>query len=894
MKKRVHPPSPPRWADRFLVWYCSGYFLEEIQGDLYEQFEYDCEARGVRYARLAFIIQVFRFFRPFRIKSLQEIPHPFIHPIMFRNYFKITWRNLMRHKVYSLLNILGLAIGMAACLLILRFVSFEMSYDAFHETQDRLFRLNTQGFQNGELQGTNIHTGYAFGPLMQAEVPEVEAFSRAHPWYGGGMVSYHDANDKTLQFFEDDGLFVDTAFLKMFSYPLIEGDINTTLSEIKQVVLTESAALRYFGSTREAMGKTLKIDTWRGGDYIVSAVLADLPDNTHLKFDFLMPMEDLLLNEQYKRDESGWGWQNFYTYIQLHPGADTAAVMSKMQVPYEKANAERLAGRGVTHKVGLQPIASIHLTQGIDGEPTPTGNQETIYFFVLIAVFILLIAWVNYMNLSTARAIERAREVGIRKTVGASRGQLIRQFLFESLTVNALAVLASAGLMMLLLPVLGEIIGKDLSLTYQDNTRFWTALAVLFTGGAFLSGLYPAFVLSSFRPVAVLKGAADRLVRGVSLRRALVVFQFAVSVALMAGAFAVYQQITHMMDHDLGMKLDQLMIIKGPRTWDDNRDFNQTMQTFKTELMRSPNIERVASANAIPGGGYNWGTQVRRTGTEPTDATSGFIAWVDFDFLETYEIEVIAGRPFSKDYGMDESSLMINETAVTTYGFESVDEALQGQLIMGSDTSRIIAVLKDFGWNSLQEDAVPFMLAPTESGGRHICVKVGTADLSGTIATIEEQYKALYPGNPFDYYFQDEFFNRQYQEDQKFGSIFGLFTTLAILVACLGLFGLSAFTVGRRIREIGIRKVLGASVSSLLVLLSRDFLILVIIANVIGLPLAWLGISKWLEGYSFRISPNFWMFFLPALLVLGIAILTVSYRTFRAARANPSDAIRYE
>ena len=674
---KIRPQGPPRWANRFLEWYCADRFLEEIQGDLIEQFERDRDAHGARRARIRFIVQVFRFLRLFRIKKLNEFPHPFIHPIMFRSYLKITWRSLLRHKVYSLINILGLAIGMAACLLILRYVSFEMSYDAFHEAKDELYRLNVAITRNGEDKGRSIHTAYAFGPLMRAEVPEVAAFSRAHPWWGGGMVSYHDPSGKTMQFFEDDALFVDTAFLHMFSYPLLLGDAAKALSDPRSIVISQKAAIRYFGSPDAAMGKTLSVDSWRAGAYTVSGVFADLSGNTHLKFDFLLALEDLLLAEQYKRDESGWGWHNFFTYIQLQPGADTTAVLAKMQAAYDKPNREDLEARSVTHRVSLQPVASIHLTQGINGEPTPTSSKQSVYFFVLIAVFILVIAWVNYMNLSTARAIERAREVGIRKTVGASRGQLVRQFLFESFVVNALAVLLSVGIALLLLPLLGEIIGKDLSLTYQDNTRFWIALGTLFAGGAFVSGLYPAFILSSFRPVSVLKGAADRLASGVSLRKALVVFQFAVSVALMAGAFAVYRQITHMMNHDLGMKLDQMLVVKGPRTWDESRDFDQTLQTFKTELMRSPNIRRVASANAIPGGGHNWGTQIRRLGTEATENQPGFVVWVDVDFLETYEIKVLSGRAFSKDYGMDQRSLMINETAIETFGLGNPEQALQ-------------------------------------------------------------------------------------------------------------------------------------------------------------------------------------------------------------------------
>lgn len=815
---------------------------------------------------------------------------------MLKNYFTSAYRNLIRHKVFSILNIVGLAIGMAACLLILRYVSFELSYDGFHDNLSELNRIYFERYRSDEYQGRGIHTSYQLGPMLVGEVPEIQQFTRWHPRYGGGVVTYFKPEGGVTQFAEKGINYVDTSFLADFSFPLLQGNPKTALSAPKNIVLTESMVEKYFGQGVDPMGKILKVDGgWSRGDYQVTGVVKDVPANSHMEFDFLLPMSDVLANRQYQNDD-GWGWNNFITYVRLIPGADTTAVMEKMAAAYDKIHGEDLRSEDRQVFPKLQPVDRIHLYSSPNGTPSKEGKADTLSFFVLIGIFILLIAWVNYINLSTARAMIRAREVGIRKSIGALRIQLIQQFLLESLMVNLIAVLLAVGIAQLLMPVLSDLLGKDLSLTYQDNTKFWLGLVVLFLVGAFLSGLYPAFVLSGFKPISVLKGLNEKLSFGISLRKILVIIQFAVSSFLIASTVAVYRQVDFMKSQDLGMNMDQMLVVRGPQvlTEAERERADQTIQTFKTEVLRNPRISHIASAGAVPGGGHNWGTGMRKVGKDRADNHTGSLVWVDYDFIETYDMKVLSGRPFSKDYGMDDESVVINETAVRIFDLGDPESALQERLILGGDTVRILAVMKDFAWSSMREEQIPFLLAPSEGQTRSFCARVSAEDMPGTITFIEEQFREFFPNNPFEYSFQDEFFNRQYKDDMQFGSIFGLFTSLAILVACLGLFGLTLFSASRRIREIGIRKVLGASIQDLLTLLTKDFLLLVMGGVVIGLPLAYMYIQDWLVQYAVRIDIGILFFLIPTLLVLLIALLAVGYQTLKSARSNPIVALRHE
>jgi putative ABC transport system permease protein len=504
----------------------------------------------------------------------------------------------------------------------------------------------------------------------------------------------------------------------------------------------------------------------------------------------------------------------------MQPHTDAKKVEEKMPAFIEKYQGEDFAKSNRKSILTFQPVQDIHLQPGLEHDSSDTISSNTIYFFVIISIFILAIAWVNYINLSTARAMERAREVGIKKTVGAYRSQLIMQFFFESIIINLLGVIIAVLIAVALLPVLGEIVGKEFSFDFSD-LRFWGILAVLFLIGSLASGGYPAFVLSSFRITEVLKGKSERALGGLSLRKVLVIFQFASSLILIAGTFAVYRQIVFMRSTDKGLTMEQMLIVNGPSVL-DRTGAKERLITLKNELKQIPNVMNVATSGAIPGGGYNWGTGMRKDGAQREEDKTGSVVWIDPDFISTYGITVLSGRAFNPEITSDMRGVLVNEAALTAFGLGTPENALNERIILGGDTTAIIGVLKNYHWNSLKTEHTPFLFKADTISRRSYSIHLNGNDVSGTIKKIEAAYKEAFPGNPFDYYFLDDFFNNQYQADQQFARIFGLFAALAIVIACLGLWGLAAFTTTQRLKEIGVRKVLGASVSSITSLLPHD------------------------------------------------------------------------
>jgi putative ABC transport system permease protein len=779
----------------------------------------------------------------------------------------------------------------AVCLVILRYVDFELSYDNFHEKGDRIYRTITSSYRNGELRGVGILSGFAQGPALVNDVPEVETYIRTHPMYGGAVLTYQPSDGDATTFHEEDIQWVDSTFLDVFSYEAVDGNLPTALDDPNSVVVTQEMARKYFHDD-DPMGKTLRVaGGWSDGDFTVTAVIKDVPENAHFRFDFLLPMNKLLQSGQYRNDD-GWGWNNFVTYIALRPNTNAKAVEEKMPAFIEKYRGEDLARSNSTNELTFQPIQDIHLTPGMEFEFSQTVSSSTIYFFVLISLFILAIAWINYINLSTARAIERSREVGIKKTVGALRRQLIGQFLLESVLVNFFGIAIAVGLAVVLLPVLGGIVGKTLTFDFMDY-RFWGILAALFLVGSAISGAYPAFVLSSFNVTEVLKGRSERTAGGYSLRKALVVFQFASSLMLIAGTFAVYRQLMHMRSEDKGLTMEQMLIVDGPFVLDQSvrRD---RLTTYKNQVRQIPGVISVATSAAIPGGGYNWGTGVRRDGTEREASKSGSIVWVDPDFIETYDISVLAGRSFNPAIRSDMESVLINEAAVTAYGLGDNEKALSERLIIGGDTTAILGVLKNYHWNSLKTEHTPFMLKTDTIMGRNFSIHLAGNNIPEALREVEERYAEAFPGNPFNYYFLDDFFDKQYKDDQQFGKVFSFFSVLAIIIACLGLWGLAAFTTSQKLKEIGIRKVLGASVGNITSLLSWQFFKLVLVAGVLALPLTWYGIDKWLSTFAFRIGIQWDLFVVPLLILSALALGTVSFQILRGATTNPANILRTE
>lgn len=895
-----NPPqdsAPPRWADRLLEWYCSDRFLEEVQGDLYERYFISFSQKGRASANREFIIQVFRFMRPFRMKKLEDLIRPQFYPDMIAHYLKTAFRNLKRFKGFSFLNILGLTLGMTACILILRYVSMEWSYDRFHEKATQLVRVHGTEIRNGITENEiDINTGSAISVLLKENVPEIELSTRLHPWYGDMVVTTHEGTDNRTSYFENNGLFVDRDFLEMFSFPFVNGDPGTALTQKDQVIITRSIATKYFGSSDRALGQIIRIDgTWAWHSFTIVAVVEEPPENTHLDFDFLLLIDHVLDHPQYNEDD-GWGWENFLTYVQLSSGSEPGLVIAKAESAISSYLPEDFVGDNA-YSLSFFPVQDIHLYSLAENELKPSGNHEAITFFALIALLILLIAWINYLNLSTSRAMQRAVEVGIRKTIGAFRQQITMQFLFESLFLNSIALVFAIALSIYLEPILSEVIGLDLSQTYQNNSLFWIGFGAIVLIGALLSGLYPALILSAFRPVEVLKGLRNKRIAGISLRKVLVVAQFATSVALIAGTLSVYHQVSFMKTDDLGMDLEHILVVDGPKIMPEGLDRAgryEKYKAFKTTAASVPGVQQVSASGSIPGGGYDWGTELRGLHQPPEATQTVSVIFVDEKFSETYGMELLAGQGFGEEFSFRPIA-WVNEKVVEVCDLGSPQHAVGQFVAVSGDTALIVGVLKNYAWNSNRKEVPPMILTGPDPGSSDkFSIKLSEGEYAETIASIEATYTSTFPGNPFQYRFQDDFFDEQYKADQRFGNIFSLFTLLAIIVACLGLFGLASFTATQRIKEIGIRKVVGASIGSLLVMLSKDFMILVTLSIAVGLAAAYWITSSWLEEFPKQIELGLWFFGWPALAVTTIAIGTISWKTIQTARTNPVKALRYE
>jgi putative ABC transport system permease protein len=814
---------------------------------------------------------------------------------MLKNYLAVAIRNLRRRKGHSFINIAGLTVGLACCLLIFQHVSFEYSFDRFHENEPELYRAVVSMARVGdEILTGSTYTPLALGPALLAEVPEVERFARVHIMFSPALVTIGGETDRVFE--EETGLYVDPAFLDMFTFPLLEGDRREALQPWTALI-SESLASRYFGDA-SPVGEVLDIAGQITGSYRITGVFRDVPANSHLQFEMLLPIEEVIREGQYAEEPDGWWSNNFITYLQLRRDASPATANLKMTEMLLAHRGDALAEQGWQARLFAQPLREVYLDADVQAFATRAGSYRSVYFFTIIGLVTLLIALVNYVNLATARALDRAREVGVRKAIGAQRLQLVGQFMSESaLTIGAAALLAVA-VAAASMPIVNNLAETQLSSDLWQNPGFWAAFLSTLVVATLLAGLYPAFVLSAFQPVAVLKGKVGSLGAQLWLRRGLVVLQFGAAVVLIGGTAVVYHQLQFMRSMDLGLDLEQVITVPGPRIVAEGTTPTQARLTFAEELRRQPGVRQVASSWALPGQGFNWhGANAWRAEQEEAASIRGMVTYVDTSFASLYGLEVVVGSPFDDRHalwgGAAPWAVLANETAVRSLGFASPAEALDHPILIAGNEVRIVGVLRDFNWSSAHEERENIFMGRTTAGG-HYSIRVAAAELPVTIAAIEAAYLGMFPGNVFRYSFADEAFGTAYREDQRFATLFSLFAGLAIAIACLGLFGLAAFTAQQRRREIGVRKVLGASVAGLVALLSRDFLKLVVVAVVIGSPVVYLLMSRWLEGFAYRVEIGPGVFLLVGLLTVLIALLTVSYQSIRAAMADPVKAIRSE
>jgi putative ABC transport system permease protein len=819
---------------------------------------------------------------------------------MFKNYFKIAWRNLINNKADSAINIIGLSIGMAACLLILEFVSFELSYDRFNKNANEIYRVTNDRFQKGKLVQHGTITYSAVGPAMKSDFPEVLNNTRVEP------IGSQILTDNTKKYEVKDAFAVDNEFLSVFSYPLIAGNPKTALKEPNNIILSETQARKIFtvrdNDFPSLLGKTLQISR-DSLPYKITGICKDVSENSHLQFDLLISY--ITLYEQkypWKEAEYDWTDSDFWHYLQLKPGTD----YKKLQAKFDAFSKRHFQGdkiSGSDEKFLLQPLLKTHLYSDYEYEIGKTGSSTDVWGMLIIATLIIVIAWVNYINLTTARSMNRAKEVGIRKVSGATRPQLIRQFLTESLLMNFISLGIALGLIFLVQKSFNQLVERDLSLSYlfsQSVTGLDIKTIVIscLVLGILISGFYPAFVLSSFKPILVLKGKYSQSGKGVFLRKLLVTTQFAATVALIIGSFVVYKQIRFVNNQDLGMNLSKVLIVKPPQLTDFDSSFISHENSFKAELIQNPGIIMACTSNRVAGDEMARVFNVHRTDKNTDAQLTMRNMGVDYNFLNLYDIPLLAGRNFTPlDYNREFKNLhniLISETAAKSLGYTSNQDAIGKTIMMWNKSWDIIGVIKDFHQKSLHYAMEPVLFLPFYGSGNPISVKLKTKDLGSTIEFIKAKYNAFFPGNLFDYYFIDDHFNALYNNDLLFGKIFALFAGFAIFIACLGLLGLSLFTTAQRTKEIGVRKVLGASVPNIVFLLSKDFIKLIIISFLIASPVAWMVMHNWLEGFAYRIPISWWIFPCAGLLAFFIAIGTVSFQTVKAAGMNPVTSLRSE
>ncbi len=815
---------------------------------------------------------------------------------MIINFLKLAFRNIVKRKGYSLLNIAGLTIGMSCCLLIFHYVSYEKSYDTFEPNAKQIVRVRLDSYQKGVLAFKSATSYPAIAPTMKKDFPEVENFCRLID--DNLLLSNEEQNKK---FSENKGYYADPSTINMFGLHFIKGNPQTALNGADKIILSESTAKKYFGN-EDALGKTL---VNRSGEHVqpfqVAGVYKDFPSNSHLIMNYLVSYATLgeelrLEGDTSNASETAWGWYDFYVYIQLKPGINYQQLETKLPAFTDKYlnNRDWAKANNYRAELHLIPLSNIHLNSNYNQEAEVNGNGQAVSFLFLIAIFIICIAWINFINLATARSVERAKEVGVRKVLGALRSILIKQFLTESFILNLISLTFSLIIFFSLLHPFDVFTGRSNYTGVALTSNYWLIFFMLFIGGTILSGLYPAFVLSGFKPVLVLKGAFKNTTSGLLLRKSLIVVQFVTSVVLIAGTIIVYQQVNYMRHQSIGADINQTLVLKGPQTIADSL-YQNIYQPFKNAVLHQPNIKSITSSSSVPGDEIYWTNSWKRYGDDQSTLTTLYMLGVDYDFIPSYKIKMLAGRNFSQQFGTDDKTAIINENTVKLLGFKNAADAINQKIVRGnSDTVTVIGVTANFHQLGLQKNIDPMIIIPRPNLSAFYSLKFNGTNAQQAIASLKKLWNNYFPKDPFDYFFLDESFGEQYKADLLFGKVFGVFAFLAILIACFGLLGLSAYNVLQRTKEIGIRKVLGASIQSILVLLSIDFLKLILISFLFAIPAGWFIMNLWLEDYAYRINIAWWVFAIAGCVALLIAIITISIQAIKAAVANPVKSLRTE
>lgn len=808
---------------------------------------------------------------------------------MIHNYFKLALRNLFKYKVFSAVNIFGLALGISASLLLFLYIGNELSYDQFHTDKERIYRLRCDNLNNGQYSERMAVTNGPVAKTIKAMFPEVEEYVQMNKDYLEGLIS-----TDLYKFRMKDCYFASEAFFKVFSYKLLKGDLNTALKEVNSIVLSESMAKKFFGN-EDPLGKIVKYNNqmpWK-----VTGVFEDLPPISHMKFEALVSYTTMIkyFNPFMDTEEAWNAAEQNYTYLKLKPGTNPKKLEGKFVGMVQQKIGKLLKGKNQDKQFYLMPLTDIHLNSHFDSEMAPNGNAESVNFFIVIAIIILVIAWINYINLSTAGSFRRYKEIGIRMVTGATKSDLRKQFVFEAILINCIAVVFAFIIVKTVYPYFSAYTGMEIGSLGFKNKTIWIAFSLVIIIGAFCSSIYPAYILSSINPAEILKSKSNKKVSGFSLRKLLIGAQFGISVCLLIGTVIVLKQISFLKNQDLGTNIEQTLIVHRPSIVDST--WRVKSERLKDELEKIPYVKGACLSGFVPG--------------EPINYTQGFIKqvnslnnpsfllynnFIDNRYLKLYNLKLIAGRDFIK--GNNNLEMIINRKGLKVLGFNTPEEALN-QTVLNEGWGKkhtIVGVVENFHQQSPKQDYEPiiFMHCPYYSVGLKYSVKIKTHEMKRAIGEIENVWKDVFPGSAFEYFFLDEQYDNQYKADIQFGRIFLLFSIIAICIACIGLFALTLYTVIQRTKEIAIRKVIGASIADIFEILTKDYFVLVFISSIISIPLMYFVMNKWLDNYAIKVNLTAWTFLFPVIILVIMVMLSVTVLVIQSARNNPANSLRTE
>ena len=795
---------------------------------------------------------------------------------MFKNYFKTAFRNLQRNGLYSFINITGLSIGITCCMLIFLYIQYELSYDQYNKNAKQIYRL-TEVLHLPKEDNARAVTSPPMAPALQASLPQVLKTIRIN--FSGRVLSY-----KETKLFDAKVIYADSTLFDVFTFPMVHGNPRTALVNPYSIVLTESTVKKYFGNV-PALGKTMKLSD--SINLTVTGIIKDVPANSHFTFDCVMSRTTIFaINQQ---TEDNWFSNGYFTYLLLPPKYPYHSLEPKINAVIGKAMAQARKETGLWYDFKLQPLTNIHLRSNLSSEISPNSDIIYIYIFSVVGIFILLIACCNFINLSTAKSIQRSKEIGLRKVIGATRSQLVIQFFSESFLFSIIAAALAIAAVILVLPVFNSFTGKNLSLDYFNNPALLLTYVSIILATGFLAGIYPALLMSSFGPVKAIKGNIKHTWQDILLRKGLVVFQFTIAIILIAGTVLVYRQLRFIQNKKLGLNKEQVFEVPIK-----SNDLTKG-ETILSELCKNSSVADAALTNFSFKDGLPTVATVYE-GAAPNEVSSQPTIVSDENFLSAFQIPLIAGRNFSKLYPTDENeAFIVNEMAVRSFGWGTPQQALGKQIDWGlGKKGKVIGVIKDFNFSSLHSNIKPLIITILPDFYQFVAIRIKPGNISQSIEQVKNMWKQTAPDSPFTYSFLDEDFANLYKAENNMQSVLSLFTILSVFISCLGIFGLAAFTIRQRFKEIGVRKILGASVSSITGLLSQDFLKLVLISVVIASPVAYIAIYKWLQSFAYRIDISWWIFILVGLMAILIAFATVSFQAIKAAIANPVKSLRTE